>query len=259
MEQFIKNLARGAGAILREGFGKKLKVQTKPAADDFLDFVTKYDLAVEQFIIDKVRKKFPTHGIIGEESGHSKKGKNFWIIDPLDGTHAFIKGSPQFSTTFSFVSNNVIRYGVVYDPIHDELFYAQEGKGAKLNNQSIHVAEKEKLQYGNFSCYVASRMGKKEGNYYRRLVYNKVIFEHQMWNDTPSSVALGLAYIACGRSDTVFSKGLNPWDISAGALLVKEAGGKITDLKGRSYTWKSDELLGANPVLHKKVMEALKK
>src|SRR3989344_1897195 len=230
MKAFIINLARGAGAILREGFYKKKNVQKKPSPDGFQDMVTEYDFAAEKFIIDEIRRKFPSHGILGEESGHLKKGKNFWIIDPLDGTHAFVKGVPQFSTTFSFVSDGRLKHGVVYDPIHDELFYAEAGKGAILNNRKIRVSKKDKLQYGNFACYVASLLEKREGNHYRRLIYERVIF----------------------------AKGLNPWDISGGALIMKEAGAKITDLQGKPYKWSSDELLAGNPVLHRQVLKAIK-
>ena len=258
MKAFIINLARGAGAILREGFYKKKNVQKKPSPDGFQDMVTEYDFAAEKFIIDEIRRKFPSHGILGEESGHLKKGKNFWIIDPLDGTHAFVKGVPQFSTTFSFVSDGRLKHGVVYDPIHDELFYAEAGKGAILNNRKIRVSKKDKLQYGNFACYVASLLEKREGNHYRRLIYERVIFEEQMWNYTASSVALGAAYVACGRNDVIFAKGLNPWDISGGALIMKEAGAKITDLQGKPYKWSSDELLAGNPVLHRQVLKAIK-
>lgn len=257
MEQFIKNLAKGAGAILRDGFRKKMQVSVKSSK---YDWVTEYDVKTENFIIEKLRKKFPNHGIIGEENGdQTRKKKNFWIIDPLDGTHAFVKGMPQFATTFSFVSNNVLRYGVVYDPIGDELFFARKGKGATLNSRKISVSNLDDLYYSNLGSYVASSLFNKGGEKLRKYIYEKIVFKHHMWTDRTSSVALALGYQAAGRFDTILSKGLNPWDISAGGLIVREAGGKVTDFRGRTYRWNMDEMISANPALHKPVLKILKK
>ncbi len=251
MERFIKNLARGAGAILREGFRKKMQISTKSSK---YDWVTEYDFKTQNFIVEKIQKKFPHHGLMGEENGLSVKAKNFWIIDPLDGTHAFVKGTPQFSTTFSFVRNNILEYGIVYDPIGDELFFAQRNHGATLNGQEISVSKVDELLFSNLAAYISLRLHDQGGEKLRKQIYEKIVFKHHMWTDRTSSVALALAYTAAGRFDVVLSKGLNPWDISAGGLIMKEAGAKVTDFKGRPYKWNSEEIVAANPVLHKKVI-----
>lgn len=257
MERFIKNLARGAGAILRDGFRKKMQVSTKSSK---YDWVTEYDIKTEDFIIEKIRKKFPAHGIIGEENGYKfkQKQKNFWIIDPLDGTHAFVKGTPQFCTTFSFVSKNTLKYGAVYDPISNELFYACRGRGASVNGKKINVSATEDLFHANMATYVSSRLVDRNAAKLRTFLYNRIIIQHNMWTDRTSSVALAGAYTAAGRFDIILSKGLSPWDNSASGLILLEAGAKVTDLRGRPYRWDMDEILAANPVLHKKILKLLK-
>src|SRR3989338_3076332 len=119
MQSFIKNLAKGAGDILRDGFRKEIEINHKKG---HWDVVTQYDLASDKYIQDRIKKKFPSHGILSEEGVDIKNKKNLWIIDPLDGTRNFSRGIPIFCTTFSFIKNGVLEYGVTYDPIHDELF-----------------------------------------------------------------------------------------------------------------------------------------
>lgn len=254
MESFIKNLARGAGAILREGFTKEKDVKNKTES---WDLVTKYDVLVEQFIIGKIKKKFPGHGILAEESGHTVKKNNFWVIDPLDGTHAFIKGTPQFSTTFAFVSNNKIIYGVVYDPMSNEFFFAKAGHGATVNGKKTIISKAKDLRYRNMAFYNATALGKIEGSKLRRLVYNKIITEYEMWTDRAASIALGGAYVAAGRFDFILAKGMQPWDICAAALIIKESGGRVTDLEDKNFYWKFGDIMAGNPILHKQVSKIM--
>src|SRR3989338_7275566 len=156
MERFIKNLAKGAGAIVREGFRTKLKISIK---DTPWDLLTEYDLASEKYIIDRIAKKFPNHGILGEESGQIRSGKHLWIIDPIDGTTAFTRGIAQFAVVISFVKNNNIEMSVVYDPIADELFFAKRGKGAFLNGKKITVSGKSDLDHAWIAPH--NRFGQK--------------------------------------------------------------------------------------------------
>jgi len=255
MERFIKNLARGAGAVLRDGFHTKFAVSTKSAS---FDFVTEYDLASEKFIIDRIRKKYPKHGIIGEESGEVVHGKkDFWLIDPLDGTHAFVKGIPQFGVSIAYVKSGQVHLGAVYDPMQDELFFAKAGHGAFLENRRIEIAHRKDLAHANIVSMIRSNLDASTRKRILKHVYNKIIIEHMMWTDRMSSAALCGAYVASGRFDFMVSMGLRPWDYAAAALLVVEAGGKVTDFDDKKYSWKKDEFVAGNRVLHKKILKLL--
>lgn len=251
METFIKNLARGAGAILRDGFKRKLEISHK---QDFWDVVTQYDLASENYIVERIKKKFPAHSIIAEESGeHLASRKQFWVIDPLDGTRNFSRGIPFFCVSIAFVKDGQILYGAVYDPMHDELFFAGKGKGAALNGQPITVSPVENLQ----SAFAAFLWCREPA--FRQTIkkLHSVILEHEIWNVPMASAALALAYTAAGRYDFFVGKGCYPWDYSAGALIAVEAGARVTDFEGGRYKWNSDGAVAANPVLHKKIMKEL--
>lgn len=253
MDKFIKTIAKQAGAILKAGFGKKQQLTEKTSR---WDFVTKYDIASEQFLIKKIRQKYPEHGIFAEESGNSIEGKkDFWVIDPLDGTRAFAKGLPQFCVAIAFVSNNVLKYSVVYDPLRDELFYAAKGKGAYLNGKRIKVSQERELK----ACFLAYHIDLKDKfRKYRKLARDLLYRETLIGTKTTSGQLSG-AYVAAGRYDAFLVKGLKPWDLAASALLIEEAGGKITTLSGKRYLWDHDEILAANPVLYKKLFAKIKK
>ena len=247
METFIKNLARGAGKILREGFRKKLETKEKKG---FWDLVTKYDLAVDGFVVERIRRKFPSHGILTEESGHLKKSKRFWILDPLDGTSSFSLGIPSFCTAISYVENGVIKLAAIYEPITDELFYGKHKSGAFLNGQKIDVSNKGDI----FRARVIIDLWLQADahKYFAKLLKAGIVPPFQA-----GSAALQCAYMAAGRYDALLQKGAYPWDYSAGALIMKEGGAKVTDFKGRPYRWDSKEILAANPKLHKVILDAL--
>lgn len=252
MERFIKNLARGAGRILRDGFRTEFEFKQKSAS---YDLVTEFDLAAERFIIDKIQKKYPRHGIIGEESGHVKKRKNFWLIDPLDGTHSFCRGLPHFCTSIAYVHNNKLKVGAVYAPVMDELYLGQAGKGASLNGKKISVSKTAELKYSIISPILGTaRTTLAE----RALIYNKIVVKNWLWMEKIGSAALTLAYTAAGRYDIVLCRHLSPWDYAAGALILEEAGGKVTDLKGAKYRWDGEDILGANPKLHAELLDQIK-
>lgn len=252
MEQFIKNLARGAGAILRDGFRTKFKIGYKN--NNTWDLVTEYDLASEKYLIDRILKKYPTHGILSEESGHIIKNHNFWVLDPLDGTSSFSRGLTGFCVSIAFVSNNKIVLSAVYDPIEDELFFAKAKKGATLNGKKILIPNADDLNFSGISLQVASgRTDAKD----RRKVYNMVT-KYQLWPLNTGSAALSSSYVACGRYHCVVSKLLSPWDYCGSALILKEAGAKVTDFEGKPFRWNSDGMISASPALHKQIMVALK-
>lgn len=252
MDKFIKNLAKGAGAILREGFKKEYTFRLK--SEHRWNIVTNYDLAADKYIIEKIQKRYPNHGILTEESGHVSRKRNFWIVDPLDGTHAFCKGWDQFCTSISFVSNNALKLGAVYDPIRDELFFAGKGKGAFLNGRRIIVSNTSQIEF----CTTAIILGSGSTTFKeRKVIYNNAI-RHAVWFAKLDSAALTGTYVARGIFDIYITKNLSPWDYSACGLIMAEAGAKVTDFQGRPYRWDKNQIVAANPLLHKQALSLVK-
>lgn len=252
MDQFIKNLARGAGQILKNGFRTKFKINEKSA---FWDVVTEFDLAAEKYVIDKIKKKYPTHAFVSEESGYIGKAKNFWVIDPLDGTRAFSKGIAQFAVSIAFVSGRTVEYGVIYDPIADELFFAKRGNGAFLQNKRIKIADPGKLQFATIAMIMGTgKTPPGERMYY----YENLVVKNSLWLSKLDSAALTMAYTACGRYDFSVIKYLSPWDNAAGALILREAGAKVTDSRGKVYRWESEDVVAGAPKIHREVMNIIK-
>ena len=216
-----------ASKILIRDFGEIEKLQVSKKSPS--DFVTKSDLKVEKIIIEELEKARPNFSFISEENG-MKKNKdinNTWIIDPIDGTTNFLHGIPHFAISIALKSNNEIISGLIYDPIKDEMFYAEKNNGTFLNNQRIRVSKKNNFE----DCLFA--IGGKLNN------------EPNFINRRTGSAALDLAYVAAGRYDGYFQKNLNLWDIAAGIILVKEAGGIIEDLNLDNI--KNVNVIASNP------------
>lgn len=252
MEKFIKNLARDAGKILRDGFRTELKISYKVAS---WDIVTQYDTKSEKYIIGRILSKYPRHGIMGEESGHIIKKNSFWVIDPLDGTRAFSRGMPQFSVSIAFVHNNQIKLGAVYDPMRDEMFFAEDKKGAFLNDQKITVSQAPDFRFAAAAMIMGTHKSTIKD---KKFLYNDFVIKYSLWNSKLESAALMAAYTAAGRYDLAVMLHLSPWDYDAGALLLKESGAKVTDLKGKSFRWDFENLLAANPKMHRQALKVLK-
>src|SRR3989344_4283065 len=251
MEQFIKNLARGAGAILKEGFHKELQINHKKG---YWDVVTQYDLAADKYIQDRIKKKFPKHSILSEETGGSRKGQNIWVIDPLDGTRNFSRGTPLFCTIIAFIKNGKTELGAIYDPIKDELFYAQRGKGAALNGKAIDILKPDTLAHSmaGFDWHVIDTTARI------RHKINNLIYNERLWYMALGSAGLDLGYLAAGRFDFGLLNGAHPWDYAAGILIAREAGAKVTDFRGHFAVWDSKQVVAASPKLHKQIMQYLK-
>lgn len=235
-----------AGKILRENIGKI-------TADDVedkrpFDYVTKIDRACEQLIISAINEHFPDHEILAEESGENYNNNAYrWIIDPLDGTTNFIHGNPHCSISIAFQKENAIMLGVIYDPFRNELYYAEKGKGAYFNNKRIYVSKQEKLN----QCLIATGFPFKSryllDQYWRVL---SEIFMAVSGIRRTGSAALDLAYVACGRFDGFWEAKLSPWDVAAGAIIIEEAGGKITDFEGKeNYIW-TGNVVASNGIIH---------
>ena len=205
-----------ASKVLIRDFGEveKLQVSTKGP----FDFVSNADIKAEKIIIEELNKSKRNYSIICEESGNkiNDDKNNFWIIDPIDGTNNFLHGIPHFAITIALKSNNEIVSGITYDPIKDEMFYAEKNNGAYFNNQRIRVSKKNNLENCLFGT---GDNGIKEVKVKKNIKVRNF-----------GSSALDMAYVASGRLDGYFQKNLNIWDIAAGILLVKEAGGIVNDI-----------------------------
>tara|TARA_Y100000758_G_scaffold94093_1_gene64853 strand:- start:34 stop:786 length:753 start_codon:yes stop_codon:yes gene_type:complete len=211
----IKASEKASKALIRD-FGEVEKLQVSVKGP--LNFVTNADTKAEKIIIEELSKARKNYSILSEEDG-SKIGKdknNIWIIDPIDGTTNYLHGVPHFAISIALKSNNEIISGVIYDPIKDEMFYAEKNNGAYYNNQRIRVSKKKKLE----DCLFATG-----GNISEKNKTNTNIIIRRS-----GSAALDMAYVAAGRFDGYFQKNLNIWDIAAGIIIIKEAGGIINEI-----------------------------
>ena len=213
----IKASEKASKGLIRD-FGEleQLQVSIKGPSD----FVTNADIKAEKIIIDELTKSRKNYSILSEESG-SKENKdidNVWIIDPIDGTNNFLHGVPHFAISIALKSNNEIVSGLIYDPIKDEMFYAEKNNGAYFNNKRIRVSKRKKIE----ECLFAS--GEIDNENIKQKTNAKLKTRKS------GSAALDMAYVASGRYDGYFQKNLNLWDIAAGIIIVKEAGGQVNDL-----------------------------
>ena len=225
-----------ASKILIRDFGELENLQVSKKGPK--DFVTNADIKAEKIIIEELKKARPNYSIISEENGveKNKDESNFWIIDPIDGTTNFLHGVPHFAISIALQSNNEMVCGLIYDPIKDELFYAEKNHGAYFNNQRIRVSKKREID----ECLFA--VGK--GKYNPDLIYRR-----------SGSAALDLAYVASGRFDGYFQDNLNLWDIAAGIIIVKEAGGIINEIDLSSL--KNLKVLASSAEINTKFIEKI--
>ena len=225
-----------ASRILIRDFGELENLQVSKKGPK--DFVTNADIKAEKIIIEELKKARPNYSIISEENGveKNKDESNFWIIDPIDGTTNFLHGVPHFAISIALQSNHEIVCGLIYDPIKDELFYAEKNHGAYFNNQRIRVSKKRDID----ECLFA--VGK--GKYNPDLIYRR-----------SGSAALDLAYVASGRFDGYFQNNLNLWDIAAGIIIVKEAGGIINEIDLSSL--KNIKVLASSAEINTKFIEKI--
>ncbi len=221
MLQTAIKAAREAGKLMINSFGKELKIDSEIRYDTKLAL----DKECEKVIIDIIKSNFPEHSILAEESGQTKNKSDYtWIIDPLDGTANFAKGIPQFCTSIALVKGSEHILGVVFDPLKDELFHAEKGKGAYLNNKRIYTSNVKRLEDSFMICgFMKSEEAIKKGlGFFKDLVL-KVKKVRIM-----GAAALDLCWVAAGRFELYFEYGIMSWDIAAGTVILQEAGGKIT-------------------------------
>ena len=247
--------ARRAGSIINRAAldgGGGLKVTSKRAKD----FVTQIDQAAEQAIIDIVRKSYPEHGLLAEESGASQEDAEFvWIIDPLDGTTNFIHGFPQYCVSIGIRHRGALTHAVIYDPVRNELFTASKGSGAYLNDRRIRVSTLTKFGDALVGTGFPFKELTRLDLYTRQL---QTMMKTCAGVRRAGAAALDLAYVACGRLDAFWELGLSPWDMAAGALLIQEAGGLVADLKGEQTFLESGDIATATPKIFTALLEALR-
>lgn len=221
------------------------------------DFVTNVDRAAKRLIVEVIRKSYPQHAIIAEESGELAGGNNDvqWIIDPLDGTTNFIKRFPHFAVSIAVRIKGRTEVAVVYDPMRNELFSASRGQGAQLNGYRLRGGTARDLN-GTILATGFSFKQKQHANSYITLV-SKLFIQCADFRRT-GSAALDLAYVAAGRIDGFFEIGLKPWDVAGGELLVREAGGLVTDFTGGHNHLLSGNIVAGNPRVVKAMLSTLR-
>jgi myo-inositol-1(or 4)-monophosphatase len=242
--------ARKSGKIIMSKYGK---VHPKYKKDNTI--VTEADLASEKNIKAIIKAEFPDHSILGEESGLEEHDPDYlWAIDPLDGTTNYTMMNPFFDVSIALIRKNEPVVGVVYYPYQDEMFYAEKGRGAYMNEKRIKVSDKDKIAS---SILTYCNTSDKEST-------EKMFRIWQTWKLLNPKVrqigagALEMAYVACGRVESFLMTRMNIWDVAAGTVLVREAGGKVTDLAGKEFSAKSDEILASNGILHKTLLKTIR-
>jgi myo-inositol-1(or 4)-monophosphatase len=248
----LKNLARGAGEILRAGFQHANHIQHKSE----IDLVTEVDRQSEAYLLEQINTRFPDHRIIAEETGQKDGNPDHtWYIDPLDGTTNFAHRLPIFSVSIAYAHQGTVTLGVVYDPIQDEMFSAELGKGAALNDAPIHTTSQAKLSRSLLvTGFPYDRFTSPDNN----LDHMKRFTLRAQGIRRLGSAALDLCSVACGRVDGYWEIKLEVWDLAAGILIAQEAGAIVTKTDGRSDMLLPPlSVLAANPALHPSMLEVL--
>jgi myo-inositol-1(or 4)-monophosphatase len=223
------------------------------------DFASEVDRLAEAEVVREIKRAFPEHAILAEEGGATAgraRTRFTWVIDPLDGTHNYLRGFPHFSVSIALLENDEPIHGVVYDPVRDELFTASKGSGALLNDRRIRVANRLGLQ-GALLCTGFPFRQRQHLDSHLAMTRALLVADAEDIRRT-GSAALDLAYVACGRIDAYWEMGLHPWDMAAGQLLVREAGGRCTDFAGGEDFMKSGHIVAANLKVGDAVLATIK-
>ena len=238
----LEKVCNKASKIIIRDFGEIEKLQVSKKGPG--DFVTKTDKKVEQIIIEELEKARPGFNILAEEGGTAEnKSEYTWIIDPIDGTTNFMHGIPHFAISIGLEKNGEVIAGIIFDPIKNEMFYAEKGRGAYLNNSRIRVSSRN-----NIADSIALTGGPTFAENNKQIFYEEynAMSNHFHQVRKLGSAALDLAYVAAGRAEIFWHKNLKYWDIAAGIIIVKEAGGTISDFKGKTFDLSKNQLLATN-------------
>ncbi len=241
-------IARESGALLAELFTQPLEITYKRRSD----LVTVADRRSEALIVERLRRNFPDHGIVAEEGGGQAGSSDYcWYVDPLDGTTNFAHGFPVFCVTLGLAFRGEVIAGVVYDPTRNDLYTAERGSGAYLNEHRLQVSRIEKLS----ECLVATGFPPFATNHELNIQFYFRFTELSHGIRRAGSAALDLCSVAAGRFDAFWELKLNPWDKAAGSLLVTEAGGRMSDIKGRPFDVLGDDVFASNGRVHDQMLE----
>jgi myo-inositol-1(or 4)-monophosphatase len=251
MESYLTTgveIAREAGALLAELFTRPQEITYKRPSD----LVTEADRRSEALIVERLRSHFPTHSIVGEEGGGQQTDSDYcWYVDPLDGTTNFAHGFPVFCVTLGLAYRGEVVAGVVYDPTRQELFTAERGSGAYLNNQRLRVSKTAELS----QCLVATGFPPFATNHDLNMEFYFRFTQLSHGIRRAGSAALDLCSVAAGRFDGFWELKLNPWDKAAGSLLVTEAGGLVSDIAGRPFNVLGDDIFASNGFVHEEMLQ----
>ncbi len=240
-------IAREAGALIDGYLQRHIGFELKGE----FDLVTEADRSSERLIVSRLKELYPTHAIVAEEGGGQEGSSEFrWYVDPLDGTTNFAHGFPAFNVTLALEHAGELIAGVVFDPTRNEMFSAERGAGAFLNDQRIRVSKAQTIQTSLVATGFPSR--KRHLNINIHFYYQLAMLSHGVRR--AGSAALDLAYVACGRLDAFWEFGLNPWDMAAGILLIREAGGPCTDMRGAPVDLRGPHLLSDNTAVHAEIL-----
>jgi len=253
MLNFTKDLVRQSGKIPRKHWNNLTAVKYKSPRNK----LTIADTATQKFLVDRIRRKYPEHSIMAEESGKIiNPGQQYlWVIDPIDGTAAYAKGLPWFGTSIGIFKNNKPFIGVVYDPIIDELFWAQQNKGAYLNGKRIRPSQITSLAQTNASTGFPWQ---RKGIQGQKQLKNFNNLNDKLENLFISACAVtSFCYVACGRLDAYFEYILNPWDFAGGSIIAEEAGARVTTPEGKPWSLKEKRIVVTNGKIHNKLLKQL--
>jgi myo-inositol-1(or 4)-monophosphatase len=241
-------IAREAGALLSKYFERRVTFELKGEHD----LITEADRASEQLVIERLSAHFPSHSIVAEEGGgHTRSSEYCWYVDPLDGTTNFAHGFPMYNITMALEQSGELIAGVIFDPEHNEMFTAERGSGAYLNNRRVRVSKVNRLENTLVATGFPSR--KRHENVNIHFYYQLAMLTHGVRR--AGSAALDLAYVASGRLDGFWEFGLNPWDMAAGILLITEAGGKCSDMQDGLVHLRGPHLLADNGLVHQQILD----
>ncbi len=244
--------ARSAGKLILRYSDRVDQIKFESKSHN--DFVSDIDRAAEETIIQELRGRFPSHSILAEESGEQGHGDAQWIIDPLDGTTNYLHGFPQYAVSIALKYKGQLECGVVYDPLREELFTAARGQGAKLNDRKLRVTNRPSLDGALIGTGFPFR-DQRHIDAYLGMFKDMTLATAGIRR--PGSAALDLAYVAAGRTDGFWELGLSPWDCAAGALLIKEAGGTVTDLAGGDRYLETGNLAAGNLKVHRAILDLI--
>jgi myo-inositol-1(or 4)-monophosphatase len=239
--------ARRAGAVLGRNFNKLDKLTVEKKGHN--DFVSSADLAAERAIIDVIHKHYPEHAIHAEESGIQGESDHVWVIDPLDGTTNYLHGFPVFGISIGLQINGRLEHAVVYDPMREELFTATRGEGAQLDGRKIRVSGNKDLDRSLIGTGFPFREVNADMGPYLSML-EKVV-KNSSGVRRPGAASLDLCYVACGRLDAFWETGLQPWDLAAGTLIIREAGGIVSALDGAENHLETGHVLTGTPRIYR--------